>query len=115
MTDSNMKLFLLLVILAAMVSLSIGCGAGFFSASTTATYQINSDGKLISYTSNKEQQGLDLDLQEKDGKVTAVKIHVDKSTTVEQAIAAALHTQLKMMELLEKLAPLIEKAAMAGS
>ena len=95
-----------------------GCGAKFFSASTTATYTIQPDGTTaVSYESNKEQQGLDVVVKEVEGKANAktITIHVDKASTAEQAIAAALAVQLKITELLERLAPLIEKAAMAGS
>ncbi len=95
--------------------LAQGCGADFFSAQTTATYQINPDGtKIISYTSNKQQQGLDVDLTEKDGKPVRVSIHVDKASTPEQVVAAALAVQIQMGEILKSLLPLIEKAALAG-
>lgn len=92
----------------------VGCGASFFSAKTTATYTLP-DGKVIVYESNKEQQGLDVILKQKDGQITDLRIHVDKASTAEQAIAAALAVQVKLMEMLERLAPLIEKAALAGS
>jgi hypothetical protein len=99
-----------------MLSATMGCGAPYFSARTQATYQISPDGsKLISYDSTKEQQGLDLDLTEKDGKITGVKIHVDKASTAEAAIAASAQVTLKLTEILQTLIPLIEKAAAAGS
>jgi len=102
--------------LSLTVLLSItGCGAGFFSAKTEAIYEITPDGKKITYISNKEQQGLALDLVERDGKIQNVKINVDKSGTAEQAIAAALAVQVQMNELLAKLLPLLEKAAMSAA
>jgi len=101
---------------AILMSLLLtGCGAGFFSAKTKAIYEISPDGKKITYISNKEQQGLMLDLQEVDGKVKSVKINVDKSGTAEQAIAAALAVQIQMNDLLQKLLPLLEKAAMTAA
>ncbi len=78
------KICLLAIVLAMM-----GCAAAY-SAKTEATYEVAPDGtKKIVYSSSKEQQGLDLDLTEVDGKPTGVKIHVVKSSTSEQAIAAA--------------------------
>jgi hypothetical protein len=99
----------------ALLTVLFGCGVDRYSASTTAKYQITPDGKFIEYVSNKEQQGLLLDLQEKDGKVVAVKISVDSATTSERAIAAAQETNQRLIGIIEKLAPLLEKAAMAGS
>jgi len=94
--------------------LTVGC-AQWFTAKTTATYEIRPDGtKIISYTSGKEQQGLDLDLTEVDGKPRALKIHVDKATTQEAVIAATLQLQLQTLEILKGLAA--QAAAMgAGS
>jgi len=107
--------FAKLILVWAFLFLISGCGANFFAAQTTATYQVSPDGtKLISYTSNKEQQGLDMDLQEKDGKPVSVKIHVDKASTSEQVIAAALAAQIQMGEILKTLLPILEKAAMTG-
>ena len=91
-----------------------GCGANFFSAKTIASYEITPDGKKIVYESNKEQQGLALDLLEEDGKIKVVKINVDKSGTAEQAIAAALAVQVQMNQLIGKLLPLLEAAALKG-
>jgi hypothetical protein len=105
----------LAAMLAALVLIAAGCGANYFSAKTVATYEVSADGKKISYESNKEQQGLDLDLKEEDGKIKSVKIHVDKSSTQESVIAAALAVQLQMGELLQKLLPLVEKATAGGS
>lgn len=103
-----MKAILLMLLLT-------GCGIRMWSASTEATYQISPDGKKISYESNKEQQGLILEISDIDGKIHTVKISVDKSSTSEAAIAAALQTQLtlqtQLMRLMEQLAPLIAKGA----
>ena len=101
--------------LAVLMSLTAGCGANFFSAKTTAIYEITPDGKRIEYSSNKEQQGLSLNLEEDNGKIKVVKINVDKSGTAEQAIAAALAVQIQMNDLLAKLLPLLEKAAITGA
>lgn len=99
-----------------LIWFAAGCGAKYFSASTTATYSMQPDGtKVIIYESNKEQQGLDVVVKEIDDKAKTVTIHVDKASTAEQAIAAALAVQLKLADMLEQLAPLIKAAAMAGS
>lgn len=91
-----------------------GCGIRAWSASTEATYQISPDGKKITYESNKEQQGLILEIHEVEGRIYTVKISVDKSSTSEAAVAAALASQLnlqtQLMRLIEQLAPLAAKA-----
>jgi hypothetical protein len=85
-----------------------------WSASTEATYEITPDGKKITYESNKEMQGLILEITEVDGKVHTVKISVDKSSTSEAAVAAALQVQInlqqQLMRLIDQLAPLAAKA-----
>lgn len=101
----------------------VGCGANFFSGKTIATYTVTTttkDGvtvtKEIVYNSNKEQQGLSMDLDEDDGKVKTLKLHVDKASTQEQVIAASLALQQRMVQVLETLAPLVSAAAKgAGS
>ena len=108
-----------LVLLWALLFLISGCGIRLWSASTEATYEITPDGKKISYESNKEQQGLVLEISEVDGKIHTVKINVDKSSTSEAAIAAALQTQLnlqqQLMRLIDQLVPLAAAAAKAGT
>src|SRR5690349_21016910 len=101
------------ILIAFLIS---GCGAGFFSAATTAHYQILPDGtKDLSYTSNREFDGLDVDLKEDEGKIKTLKIKVAKAGTAESAIAAALQLQMTLNETLQKLLPLIEKLAATGA
>jgi hypothetical protein len=114
-----MKIFLIALLLAMLVSIT-GCGIRAWSASTEATYEISPDGtKKVSYDSNKEQQGLILEISEIDGKIHTVKISVDKSSTSEAAIAAALQMQLNLQaqlsRLIDQLAPLAAAAAKAGT
>lgn len=100
-----MKWFLALALLLP------ACGVRMWSASTEATYEITPDGKKITYESNKEQQGLILEITEIDGRIATVKISVDKSSTSEAAVAAALQSQanaqVQLMKLFEALAPLV--------
>jgi len=99
-------------LLAVYLSMT-GC-ASMFSAKTEASYQVSPDGsRIISYTSDKEQTGLEASWKDKDG--TDVKIRVDKSTTAESAIAAALQLQLEMAKLLEAIVPLAAQAAKVGA
>jgi hypothetical protein len=90
-----------------------------WSASTEATYEISPDGKKIYYSSNKEMQGLILEVSDIDGKIHTVKISVDKSSTSEAAVAAALQVQLnlqqQLMRLIDQLTPLATAAAKAGT
>jgi hypothetical protein len=91
-------------LLLAMLLSSSCMGASYFSAKTVATYKILPDGTLeASYDSSKEQQGLDLDIENDNGKIKVVKIHVDKSGTNESAIAAALAANMKLIELITAL------------
>ena len=113
-----MKMFVYAILIALLLSI-IGCGVRMWSASTEATYEITPDGKKITYESNKEMQGLILEINEVDGKVHTVKISVDKSSTSEAAVAAALQVQInlqqQLMRLIDQLAPLASAAAKAGS
>lgn len=112
-----MKIFIYALLLAILLSIT-GCGIRSWSASTSATYQISRDGKTITYESNKEMQGLILEVSEIEGKINTVKISVDKASTSEAAIAAALQMQLnlqtQLMRLIDQLAPLAA-AAKAGT
>jgi len=94
-----------LLLITSILLVISGCGAAYYSAKTTATYKILPDGTLeASYDSSKEQQGLDLDIENENGKIKVVRIHVDKSGTNESAIAAALAANLKLISLVETLA-----------
>lgn len=88
-----------------------GCGVSMFTAKTTASYEVTADGKRLNYESNKEQQGLDAEYNPKTG---AFKVHVDKAGTPDAAIAAALQSNVMMIDLMSKLLPILEKAAAAG-
>jgi hypothetical protein len=107
-----------LSIVIMLLSLT-GCGIRAWSASTEATYEVSLDGKKITYESNKEQQGLILEITELEGRAQTIKISVDKSSTSEAAIAAALQMQLNLQaqlsRLIDQLAPLAAAAAKAGS
>jgi membrane-anchored protein YejM (alkaline phosphatase superfamily) len=93
-----------------LLLLCSGC-VDMFTAKTQATYTISPDGKTISYISNKEQQGLKLHLEEVNGKPTVVDISVDKADTQQEAIAAALQTQLGLQQIIKGL---LDKAAQGG-
>jgi ABC-type glycerol-3-phosphate transport system substrate-binding protein len=90
------------ILLAAI--LMSGC-AQMFTAKTTATYRILPDGtKEISYSSDKEQVGLKVNLEESAGKVQSLKISVDKASTQEEIIAATLQNQSELLKLIQMLA-----------
>ena len=91
-----------------------GCGVAKYSASTTASYK-TPDGIEVFYESNKDAEGVIVEIKEVEGKAKTITIKVEKAGTSDAAIAAALNAQLKLAEVLEKLMPLITKAAMAGS
>ncbi len=116
--ETMVKVFILALLAAVVLSLT-GCGIRAWSASTEATYEVSLDGKKISYSSSKEQQGLILEITEVEGRAQTIKISVDKSSTSEAAIAAALQMQLNLQaqlsRLIDQLAPLAAAAAKAGT
>jgi hypothetical protein len=91
-----------------------GCGAGYFSAKTIATYE-SPDGYKVLYESEKNQEAfkakIGLDQQ---GRINSLDIQTT-ATTPEAAILAAQDVANKLADILQKLIPLLEKAAMAGS
>jgi len=104
MSKNESVMWLTAALLMALF-LSSSCGAAYFSAKTVATYSILPDGTLqASYDSSKDQQGLDLDVESADGHIKTVKIHADRASTNESAIAAALEANLKLIALVETLA-----------
>ena len=109
-----LKIALVIWVLAAALLLA-GCGANYFASKTTASYEVTKNGKVIEYSSNKEQQGLLLEIKEIDGRTQSITISVDKTGTPDAVIAAALQMSLKFTELMNSLIPLIEKAAVAGT
>ncbi len=81
-----------------------GC-AKMFACSTEASYITRVDGsREVTYSSCKEQVGLDAQIDPKTG---AVHVKVDRASTQEAVM-------LKMVEMMQSLLPIIEKAAMAG-
>jgi len=87
-----------LLILTVFLS---GC-ANMFSASTKITYT-GTDGKQVMYESYKVYEGLDVSFEEVAGKPTAVKIHIDKATTAEEAIKAAIQANMGLQDLIKQL------------
>lgn len=88
-----------------------GCGVSQLTSSTKASYS-KPDGTKVEYESNRDTVGLDAIFDPSTG---AFHIKVEKATTPEMAINAALQQQIIMGKLLEKLIPLLEKgAAVAG-
>lgn len=92
--------------------LSSGCGAAWFSASTESCYEA---GEIeLCFRSSKNQENFkakvsfypDKTLKDLDVQTTA--------TTAESAIAAASASLLAMADVLNKLLPLLEKAAAMG-
>lgn len=76
-----------------------GC-ASAFTSSTEIKY-VTADGQTFEYKSDKEHAGLEVLLQKDEtGKVTGLIIKIDKSGTPEAVTAAALASQVKMIDLL---------------
>ncbi len=103
-------------VLVFALFLLCSCGAGFYSASTTASVTVSPDGtRIITYESNKEENGLDATWDELPGNVKHVHVAVQKAGTSESAIAAAAQAQLELMKLLQQLVPLLAEAAKIGA
>ena len=101
------------VLLISVLFLS-GC-AQFFTAKTTASYKLP-NGPEISYSSDKEQTGLDATISlDETGKLKGFRIRVDKSSTQEEVINATLQMQLQLMKLLETAVNLGKAAATKGA
>lgn len=111
-----MKRYIYAALMALVLSIT-GC-IDAYTARTIATYKTTTtlpDGtvvvKDVSYNSNKQQDGLALDLLEKDGQPTAIAIKVDKASTPEAAIAAVLQIQTLLIQQIKELST---KAALAS-
>lgn len=109
-----MRDLLIVAVLALLLSLT-GC-VSMFTAKTEATY-LTPDGKQISYSSEKEHEGLDAKWTSTDAKGVKTEVHIKtvKSGTPEAAMAAVLQLYSRLQEALERLEPLIKGAAMGGS
>lgn len=72
-----------------------GC-ASAFTSKTVATYT-SPDGTTVSWESNKEHEGIYVTFKDRDKEVM---IKVEKSGTAEAVTAAALQSQIKMIDLM---------------
>ena len=100
--------------LVLFLSLNSGCGANFFTANTTASYELPNGEKLI-YSSNKDQQGFKVHMGAgPDGKLRILDIE-SNSTTPEAAIAAAMQSMAKLVDTLNALVSQLAATAKAGA
>ena len=100
--------------LALFLSLTSGCGANFFTANTTASYELPNGEKLY-YTSNKDQQGFKVHMGAgPDGKLRILDIE-STATTPEMAIAAAMASMAKLVDTLNALVSQLAATAKAGA
>ncbi len=99
-----------LAILAAVLFLQ-GCAA--LQTARTDVYVDLPDGRKITYSSSKDQAGIDLEVSEIDprtGKVTKKWIiRVEKSGTPEAAYTALARQQESLADLFKAFIPLMEK------
>lgn len=99
---------ILLLLFSAILS---GCGASYFSASTTASYE---QGKLY-YTSTKNQENFHANAGFDDqGNLKSLDV-TTTATTAESAIAAAMQSLSKLIDVLTEQLKAASAAAMAGS
>ncbi len=97
-----------------LLLLTTGCGASYFSASTSGSYRVvKPDGTTLdaTYDSTKNQQGFVVE-SKADG---SLRIHVDDSSTSERAIAAAQDFNRALLEAVTKAFEMGMAAGKAGS
>ena len=104
------------IILLTVFFLLCACGVNRYSANTKATYKITTPDGVVTeflYDSEKEQK-LIVELEKKADQITVLKIGVESGTS-EAALAVMAQSNKILADILDKLAPLIAKGAMAGS
>lgn len=104
------------VMLPIFVFLLAGCGVSRYSASTVAKYKITTpDGVTHEFFYDSEtEKKLTLEVVKQDERVTVLKFSLESGTS-DAALAAMARAQSAFADVMEKLAPLIAKGAMAGS
>ena len=101
-------------ILVLFLSLTSSCGANFFTANTTASYELPNGEKLL-YSSNKDQQGFKVHMGAgPDGKLRILDIETTAATP-EAAIAAAMQSMAKLVDTLNALVSQLAATAKAGA
>jgi len=104
-----LKDVLISVGLALVLASAPDCGARDFSAGTTVTVSVDKDGNCqASYSSNKEQQGLE-------AMICGGGVKVDRSGTLESVVAASVSANLKLQEILAQLLQMIPAAGKIAS
>ena len=104
-----LKDVLISVGLALVLASAPGCGARDFSAGTTVTVSVDKDGNCqASYSSNKEQQGLE-------AMICGGGVKVDRSGTLESVVAASVESNMKMQEIMAQLLQMLGVAGKMAS
>jgi len=98
------------LMLAALLLALTSC-TSFFAAHTDATYRVSADAKEITYSSNKNEQGLHAKWETyPNGAVRSIEISVDNATTPDNAVKAAQQTNANLIEIIRSLAEQAGKA-----
>ena len=85
-------------------------------ANTHVTYEVTKEGiKRIDFQSNKEYEGIDLDLTQKDGILERLKVKILKATTMEEAVKATLEVNSRILDALKELTAAARTGALTGS
>lgn len=107
-----MKRYIYAALLVFGLAATPGCGASWFSARTQASYEAY--GAKLIYDSSKNQENFHAKFElDKDGKLKALDVKTT-ATTAESAIAAAAASMAAMADVITKLIPIVEKAALAS-
>src|SRR4030095_498340 len=113
---SNLEIFMAALGAGVLSVLLHGCGVSRYSASTVAKYKVTTpDGVTHEFFYDSEtEKKLVLELVRDGDRVTVLKFNLESGTS-DAALAAMARAQSAFADVLEKVAPLIAKGAMAGS
>jgi hypothetical protein len=105
-----------LIAVSVMALLLMSCGVSRYSASTVAKYKVTTpDGVSHEFFYDSEtEKKLVLELIRDGDRITVLKFSLESGTS-DAALAAMARAQAGFADVLEKVAPLIAKGAMAGS
>lgn len=107
-----MKRFLIAWAIGLLLSIN-GC-ADMFVTKTRLIY-VSPEGRQIDLTAGKDYEDVDVQWETMSDKTVKARVRIGKAGTPAEAMAGVMRLYERLLDRLDKLAPLIEKGAMAGS
>lgn len=96
-----------------LLSLAGGC-ADMFVTKTRLIYE-SPEGRKIDLTAGKDYEDVDVEWETKSDGTVKARARIGSAGTPSAAIAAANRLSLKLLEMLERLEPILQKGAAAGT